>query len=292
MTPNARTIYLDHSIVTDDTGWPNLESAIKVHGLQLALSVWNVYEIGRATDRVQQDQRLAFLLSFNPIWMIERRAVQRQEVARFLWLHHFNRLPSEVISTTAYFTQSEALRTGTPVRIGLTPRVFIDEFDYVGHEPLRDLATNAQTTLRAAKPHQVKAKAKEMFCAWMDVSLPDFNPDGHRLVGVRRNMAMEFCYENAKQLYAECPAMAVEDEIEIARRKPPFTRLAKSDAADMNHAIIALAYADFFLTRDKTQAGLAEAARAATSSPRLAKVCLNLDILTTSLSEAQDLRGA
>jgi hypothetical protein len=53
-----------------------LESAIKVHGLQLALSVWNVYEIGRAADRAQQDRRLAFLHSLDPIWMIERRPVQ------------------------------------------------------------------------------------------------------------------------------------------------------------------------------------------------------------------------
>lgn len=285
MKPDSLILYVDHSIVTAEACWPVLEGVIKAHGLQLALSVWNVYEIGRAADRAQQDQRLAFLHSLNPIWMIERRAVQRQEVARFLCLHHFNRLPSKIISTTPYFTQSEALRTGTPVRIGLTPRVFIDEFDYAGHEPLRDLATNAQTTLRAAKPHLVKAKAKEMFCAWMDVSLPDFDPDGHRLVGHRRNAALEFCYENARLLYAECPAMAVEDEIEMARREPPFTKLAKSDAADMNHAIIALAYADIFVTQDTTQARLAETARAATNSPLLAKVCLNVAMLATSLSE-------
>jgi hypothetical protein len=285
LKPVSPTLYIDHSVVTDDTCWPVLESAIKVHGLQLALSVWNVYEIGRAVDRAQRDRRLAFLHSLDPIWMIERRSVQCQEVARFLCLHHFNRSPSKVISTTPHFAQSEALRTGTPVRIGLTPRVFIDEFDYTGHEPLRDLATNAQTALRAAKPHLVKAKAKEMFCAWMDVSLPAFDPDGHRLIGIRRNAALEFCYENAKQLYTECPAMAVEDEIEIARRKPPFTKLAKSDAADMNHAIIALAYADIFLTRNKTQARLAEAARAAISSPQLAKVCLETRRLEVLLSE-------
>ncbi len=184
-----------------------------------------------------------------------------------------------MISTIPHFTQSEALRTGTAVRLGLTPRVFIDEFDYTGHEPLRDLATNAQTTLRAAKPDFVKAKAKEMFCAWMDVSIPAFDPDGHRLVGIRRNAALEFCYQNAKQLYTECPAMAVEDEIVIARRQPPFTKLAKSDAADMNHAIVALAYADIFLTRDKTQARLAETARAAINSPELAKVCLETEML-------------
>ena len=131
----------------------------------------------------------------------------------------------------------------------------------------------------------MKAKEKEMFCAWLDVSLPDFDPDGYRLMGFQRTAALEFCYQNAKQLHAECPAMAVEDELEIARRKPPFTKLAKFDAADMNHAIIALAYADIFLTRDLTQTRLAEAARAAASTTRLAKICLNVETLASSLSE-------
>jgi hypothetical protein len=68
-------------------------------------------------------------------------------------------------------------------------------------------------------------------------------------------------------------------------RAGSFTNLAKSDAADMNHAIIALAYADIFLTRDKTQARLAEAVRAAASTTRLAKICLNVESLAGSLSE-------
>jgi hypothetical protein len=114
MGDNASTIYIDHSIVTHEADWPLLEHAVESQKVRLALSVWNVYEIGRATDRAQLDKRLAFLDSLHPIWMIECRAVQRQEVARFLSIHYFKRLPSKVVATIPYFSQSEAIRTGKP----------------------------------------------------------------------------------------------------------------------------------------------------------------------------------
>src|SRR5277367_4272441 len=83
----VRTIYIDHSIVTHEPWWPHLEQAVATRGLQLVLSVWNLFEICSASDLTQQEKRLSFLEKLRPLWVVERCAVQRQEVQCFLWRH-------------------------------------------------------------------------------------------------------------------------------------------------------------------------------------------------------------
>src|ERR1700676_2413665 len=80
MKPNARTIYIDHSTASQEPWWPSLERAMASGNLKLALSLWNLFEIGAADDKGQQNRRLRFLQGFNPTWGVERRAGQKQEV--------------------------------------------------------------------------------------------------------------------------------------------------------------------------------------------------------------------
>ena len=80
-----RTLYIDHSIVSHEPSWEGLRLAIGSGKIRLALSVWNLYEIGAATDLAQRTQRLSFLSGLAPLYIVERRHIQRQEVERFLW---------------------------------------------------------------------------------------------------------------------------------------------------------------------------------------------------------------
>ncbi|MCK1479447.1 hypothetical protein IVB27_33070 [Bradyrhizobium sp. 197] len=77
-------LYLDHSVIAHEAHWPQLDAVVASGGVRLAVSVWNLIEIGSATDRKQQERRLNFLERNNPLWIVERVAVQRQEIKRFL----------------------------------------------------------------------------------------------------------------------------------------------------------------------------------------------------------------
>ncbi len=100
MKTHIRTIYIDHSIVSDERSWPKLACILASGKTKLALSVWNLIEIGAADDKDQRDRRLAFLLGLNPMWVVERRAVQKQEVKGFLWSRKFDAQVDELVAIT------------------------------------------------------------------------------------------------------------------------------------------------------------------------------------------------
>ncbi len=100
-TPN---LYLDHSAVSNETWWPQIDAVLASVQVRLALSLWNLVEIGCGTDRNQQDRRLAFLEQDDPLWIVERVVVQRRRSnassgkgvlvslrETFAWLRHISR---------------------------------------------------------------------------------------------------------------------------------------------------------------------------------------------------------
>ncbi len=124
------TLYIDHSIVAHEPSWEGLRRAVGSGKIRLALSVWNLVEIGDATDEAQLERRLAFLIDeLCPLWVVERRAIQRQEVERFLWRERFGATPREVIAITSSLSVVDSFSAGAQTRIGLTARQFIRETD-------------------------------------------------------------------------------------------------------------------------------------------------------------------
>ena len=92
-----KLLYRDHSIVTRESGWPDLTVLLKSGKARLGLSLWNLFEIACATDATQKEQRISFLEEFEPLWIRERRDVQAQEIQRFLWRHFYQRIPTSVM---------------------------------------------------------------------------------------------------------------------------------------------------------------------------------------------------
>jgi len=46
-------LYLDHSIVSHEPSWQSIRDILAFPSYQLALSIWNLVEIGSATDEQQ-----------------------------------------------------------------------------------------------------------------------------------------------------------------------------------------------------------------------------------------------
>jgi hypothetical protein len=112
------------------------------------LSLWNLVEIGCGTDRNQQDRRLAFLEQHDPLWIVERVVVQRQEVERFLWEGRFGVAPRDLCVVTPHLSVVDFYHSGTQTRVGL-PRGWIDGVDFNRVAKRKELAPDALTRLQA-----------------------------------------------------------------------------------------------------------------------------------------------
>ena len=155
-----RTLYIDHSIVTHEPSWEGLSRAIGSDKIHLALSIWNLYEIGNADDRAQRKRRIAFLKGLAPLYIVERLPIQRQEVERFLWQHKFGALPKDLIVITPSLSVVDSFFAGAQTRIGLTICQFISETDFGGLRPLKRLSPEALRTLQRADRTTMRQKER------------------------------------------------------------------------------------------------------------------------------------
>ena len=99
------------------------------------LSLWTLYEISRATDKAQQERRLAFLLGFNPLWIIERVAVEKYEVRRFLWRHRYNRDHESMAMITPYLWVVDPHLHDSKISFGMTARQLVRGLDHAMLDP-------------------------------------------------------------------------------------------------------------------------------------------------------------
>ena len=89
--------YLDHSLVTNDPAWPSLQRLFQDSRYQLCLSIWNLLEIGSASDLAQRKVRVAFLSSLKLVWLLDHVYVRKQEVKRYLWPRLFDTAAPEML---------------------------------------------------------------------------------------------------------------------------------------------------------------------------------------------------
>jgi hypothetical protein len=268
-----RTLYIDHSIVTHEPSWEGLRLAIGSGKIRLALSVWNLYEIGAATDLAQRSQRLSFLSGLAPLYIVERRHIQRQEVERFLWQHKFSTAPNDIIAITPTLSGVDYFFAGARTRIGLTMCQFIHETDFAGLHPLKRLSPDALRKFQSVDRMTLKQKEREIFEAWIAVSIPDRAPNGHDFTVSEKAELVAFCWQHRKQFFAECRCLAVENALTTARTNDVRRNPTESDGLDLQHAAVALAYCDVFYSKDRYQLVCAAVARGALKTMGLGVIC-------------------
>jgi len=278
-----KTLYIDHTVLTTEASWPDVGRAVSEKKARLALSVWNLVELGMATDTAQQGRRLAFLEGLNPIWVLERRAIQRQEVERFLWRENYRRAPKELTVFTPYLSVVDSFFRGTTARIGLTPRQFIHEIDFASLLPAKALAPTALGQLQQVDRKTQRKLEGPMFESWIEPSIPDRDADGRLLTVAEKAELFTFCWQHKKAFFAASPCLAVEDALTTARTGNPHRNPTGSDGLDLQHAAVALAYCDVFYSYDGYQAHCATVARKALSTHVLGTVCTTLTELNAAL---------
>ena len=244
-------LYLDHSAISNEKWWPQIGAVLATGKVRLALSVWNLVEIGSATDRKQQDRRLAFLEQHHPLWIVERVAVQRQEVERFLWQGRFGVAPQALCVVTPHLSVVDSYLSGTQTRIGLTPRGWIDGVDFKRVAKLKELAPDALKRLQAVDRKTFRTRQDEVFRAWIKALIPKLDPDGKPFTVTQQAELLAWCEAHQDAFFDACPSVAVEDALTAARTDDPRRNPQRSDGIDLMHTVIALAYCDYFLVRDR-----------------------------------------
>ena len=278
------TLYIDHSIVTHAPSWPAVDDVLAGGKAQLVLSLWNLFEIGSASDKAQQDQRLAFLAKFHPIWALERVEIQRHEVRAFLWQAKLGKAPEPTEVFKRHLSELEVYQAGYRTRVGLTPRQWIDGVNFQNFERYKELAPTALRQLQAAGAKKIAQRQDEIFRKWIQALLPTKNPEGIAFSKVEMADLSKFCEDNQAAFYDACPAMAVEDAMTRARTAAATRNPQSSDGIDLMHAVVALAYCDCFLTRDRFVFHCCEHVRKELSSKKLATVYRDAETLKQALA--------
>ena len=252
---------IDHSTVSNHAWWPALVSSSNCETVRVALSVWNLVEIGFASDKKQQVERLEFLESLNPLWFRERVEIQKLELNSFVARRRFGVDLGATQAVTPHLSSVDHYFAGHQTRIGLTPAQFIAETDFEILKREKHKVPSALRTLQSADKSKLREVERQMFEAWMAGLLPNVNPAGRPISAGDRNDLLAFCWENRAGLFTECPAVAAEDALSAARTADPNRNPTESDGIDLHHAVVGLSYGTIFATADGYQGQCAQAAR-------------------------------
>ena len=251
---------------------------------QLTLSLWNLFEIGSASDKTQQSQRLAFLMKFSPLWILERVEIQRQEARAFVWKEKFGVTPEPIQVFNRHLSEVESYHAGSKTRIGLTPTQWINGVDFPKYDAYKKLAPTALRQLQAQGAKKIAERQDEIFRKWIEALLPKVNPEGHAFSNAELSGFLAFCEKNQAVFYAACPAIAVEDALTRARTATAARNPQNSDGIDLMHAVVALAYCDYFLVRDGFVFQCGEHVRNELSETKLATVYRDAEELRKALA--------
>jgi hypothetical protein len=177
-----------------------------------------------------------------PLWVVERCAIQRHEIERFLWQQRFRAPPRDLISITSSLSVVDSFLAGAQVRIGLTPRQFIRETDFARLLPLKRLSPTALATMQSAERETLKRLDRHIFDAWIEPLIPCRGPEGRAFTIQEKADLLAFCWQHRKQFFAACRCLAVEGALTRARSNNAMRQPTESDGIDLQHAAVALAY--------------------------------------------------
>lgn len=246
-------LYLDHHILINEHLWPALRNIVNQGHATLVISPWNLIEIEQAENQEQKQRRVDFISSLNLIYVHEMLTLEIFEVRSFLWLYFFQ---AGLFPYSAFAT---SFSSHLKENFGILVRDDYSIIDYISNsrpENLKPIAVQQHQMTLALQTLQTIGKKKlaeieeEAFIRYIATRLPLATPDGSPADFDMQYAMARFCYEKKQLLYKLSPAIFAEEELGRARRQDATRRPRPSDAADLMHCVVALAYCDVFITND------------------------------------------
>ena len=250
-----KTIYIDHNILACEKNWPELSRLFSQNtDLRLAISDWNLLEIICTCDKPQAIRRAELIDSLNPLWIMDRLFIQQHEVKQFIWLNYFNYQAESFCVFTEYLSVLLSHYLGADAPLGCTAKKWVENIH--GNMPLKDIYSSKNETVRALKTLQntdtkkKKDSNADVFRTLVFSKVPDRYQENRPIIISEKEKIVKYCYDNKDKFYLDCPAMAVEDKLCDIRTQDHNRKPKESDAVDLQHSVLALAYCDAFITGD------------------------------------------
>ncbi len=253
-----KTIYLDHNVVSSIAGITATQDAEKLRAhtvelknsnYQFVLSAWNMYELARSNNMTYVEQCCSFVQELNPIWVNNNHAVKCQEVARYLqpMFDCIGPVRSRIVEPF-HSTVAEMWSTyGGAMQ--LPNETFRDSVLLLRSNP-KHIERVAQAANLTPDAILTGRKAQQNGA----LKFLEFIIDREYFVGlVPRGTPREqvdFLMKTRKKVQEVSPAIAVEEALTLCRLRDSF-KPTPNDAADLQHAMVPLAYCDYFITDDK-----------------------------------------
>jgi hypothetical protein len=247
-----KTLYADHMVLVRPAQRTELSKLLNTStDLRFAASIWNLYEISLATDRAQVVRLAEFIDQHRPLWISNLIDIQKLEIRRFLWLRYFEVSADSIGAFSDHLSVVSAGLVGSRTRLGYTAVGWVkDNWGKIDLKAARQETVSAMVTLQNTTQRRRKEAESETFREWLRARLPVRDPEEIPLRPARRQAILDFCWAERQKLYQDCPAIQVEDALFKIRTLNPKRVPRESDAADLQHSVVALAYCDFFVTGD------------------------------------------
>jgi len=212
------------------------------------LSAWHAFELAQSGQQDHVDACCQFVEHLRPVWLSNSTYVKREELQRYLHGAPEGRpvaaINDSVSQMWATYGDSRAVVIGdsftnTVRELRTTPNA-IAEVQAAARETPEAIRIGREARNRGVNVPK-ELIDREYFASylhWVD-----------RLCGAARRLV-----ENKADVISKCPAVAVEERLTLLRVGDSFNPLP-SDAADLQHATVALAYCDRFVTDDGRLAG-------------------------------------
>lgn len=279
-----KTVYIDHQIVVNQSGWTAIKSLSDDHKIRIAISSWTIREIAQGLR--EREDRMSFLESLAPFFIHDMLVLQRFEITSFLneFLFAGGRLP--FVMYTESFSDFLLMNNQRRVRSDYSLTDYIRaQGDTAGDLVEMGKAEHmiAMRTLQA-DPAGVARAEEQTNHAIMANLIPRRSAQGRPWDSSDIAEMLTFCHQNRSQLLKACPAIFAETALSHARLSDPRRQPRASDTADLFHSVSALAYSDIFVSDDGW----------AGDRVRLAKKSMSLQgvdgcLLVRSIDELQSL---
>jgi hypothetical protein len=250
-----KKIYVDHHVLIRYEDWPELRAVFAPNaGVRLVLSEWNLFEIANYGDRKEVFRRAAFLDSLKPLWIMERLQILKAELRSFIYQTYYNteNVFSSPFSDSLSVIVSYNLGSKTPLCLTASELVRVLAHPYSKNtiNATKPLTTNALTGLQAAGIVERDRVKSEVFRRHIYPLLPTHDPQNQVIKQKEKSALLQHCESNKIDFYTSCSAFRVENALYEIRPRDPNRKPKLSDGIDLQHSTLALAYCDYFVTRD------------------------------------------
>jgi hypothetical protein len=244
----SETAYLDYNVVASVAGIPTSPDAtderaaarvLKNGGIRFVASAWMGYELARSVDDSHVQRCCDFVEELDPLWMSNPHDVERMELDRYLGFSARN--PEALQQNIARMMATY----GSAVLIGETFSGFVRELrSHPRHvEVIRQAAQETPDAISGAREPWAQERMKEFR------SVIDREHLAMILGRTPSDPVIDKLMANLADVYKHCSAIAAEEHLSRVRLDDSFKPL-ESHAADFQHAVPALAYCDYFVSRD------------------------------------------